>query len=532
MDCRLRVNIISGHNLKACDLNGKSDPFVKFTWRGKTFETSVIKCTLNPVWSHKFVLPYNRQTDPAALRLMVYDWDRLSANDFMGTAELDLLGQRAGASETQVNLPVRSDKGTACGYLIVGVQIIAANSLGTASPTVPQIVATGVYSNGSPLEYAQGYAGNAAPVWSSVSPGNGSYKTSQFLGAAPGVAHTVVPQAPGLFVPVANGSVPAFPVVPSSTPLHGLPGQRPKRRALLIGINYPKSKNALKGCVQDVFSMRDLLHTVYDWNQENDSIRCLYDEQQSSPSHYPTKKNIFEGIRWLMDSVAPGDILVFQFSGHGTQMRDVTGVESDGMDEMIVPADAKESGYIADNLLHELLAQPLPSGARLTAVMDCCHSGTGMDLPFIWEKGQWIVDDNPFFTYGDVQLFSGCCDSQVSYDSSSLGGLTKGGAMTKAFIGALKEKPYQHTFRSLIADLQSRLEGQQRPQLSASQQFYIDRPFDFTTIVPNSNPKFGRCMTRINKLTNRGEANGTLSSAPDAVEVLSMIGGAIWSALH
>jgi hypothetical protein len=53
------------------------------------------------------------------------------------------------------------------------------------------------------------------------------------------------------------------------------------------------------------------------------------------------------------------------------------------MDETICPVDFDRAGMITDDTIFNLIVAPLPSGCRLTAVMDCCHSGTGMDLPLI-----------------------------------------------------------------------------------------------------------------------------------------------------
>ena len=111
-----------------------------------------------------------------------------------------------------------------------------------------------------------------------------------------------------------------------------------------------------------------------------------------------------------------GRMLFFHFSGHGAQQADPTGFEEDGMDETIVPVDFEEGGQITDDEIWNQLVWPLPEGARLTALMDCCHSGTAMDPPYTLQSDgvSWIEETNPAWSVGDVQLFSGCLDEQVS----------------------------------------------------------------------------------------------------------------------
>ena len=41
----------------------------------------------------------------------------------------------------------------------------------------------------------------------------------------------------------------------------------------------------------------------------------------------------------LVQACQPGDSLVFQFSGHGSQVRDYSGDEVDGLNETLLPCD-------------------------------------------------------------------------------------------------------------------------------------------------------------------------------------------------
>ena len=85
---------------------------------------------------------------------------------------------------------------------------------------------------------------------------------------------------------------------------------------------------------------------------------------------------------WLVQGCKAGDSLVFHFSGHGAQQRNRDGGEVDGFDETILPMDFQTQGMIVDDVINESLIRPLPNGVRLHAVVDACHSGTVLDLPF------------------------------------------------------------------------------------------------------------------------------------------------------
>ena len=88
-------------------------------------------------------------------------------------------------------------------------------------------------------------------------------------------------------------------------------------------------------------------------------------------------------MHWLISGCQPGDSLVFHYSGHGAQQRNLDNSEVDGMDETILPLDFETQGMIVDNEMNMALVRPLPPGVRLHAIVDACHSGTVLDLPFL-----------------------------------------------------------------------------------------------------------------------------------------------------
>jgi len=224
------------------------------------------------------------------------------------------------------------------------------------------------------------------------------------------------------------------------------------------------------------------------------------DEDIFSVCPLPTRDNLRKGLQWLVQGATEGDILFFHFSGHGGQTADTSGFESDGLNETIMPLDFSVHGHITDDEIWDTLVYPLPAGVKLIAVMDCCHSGTGLDLPYDYmiKKGEWKEDVNPAHSKGDVVQFSGCRDSQYSADSKDK--YKYGGAMTTAFVQALKTNPFA-TYAQLLELIYKNLKERkfkQRPQLTSSQRFDVNRKaFSFIEgIEPNQNSRIGRTMRK------------------------------------
>jgi len=259
-----------------------------------------------------------------------------------------------------------------------------------------------------------------------------------------------------------------------------------KKKALLIGINYltlAVGKGRLNGCANDVANMKKIIVNNFGFPEAN--IRCLIDEGETNPANLPTHQNILNSIKWLVGDAVSGDSLFFHFSGHGSQVPDKDNDEEDGKDETIIPMDFRTAGQIIDDVLFKELVKPVPKGARLTSFMDCCHSGTGLDLPFTYESNGAMVKSKSGVSVGNhVVLISGCLDDQTSADAK-LGGMSSG-AMTYAFVRTVNEHD-THTelaYCKLLAVMREKLatapqKFTQVPQLSSSSPLEINENFGF-----------------------------------------------------
>ncbi|PCH35031.1 hypothetical protein WOLCODRAFT_165973 [Wolfiporia cocos MD-104 SS10] len=168
------------------------------------------------------------------------------------------------------------------------------------------------------------------------------------------------------------------------------PPCRPRRKALLIGINYdtdasPKGKGyeILFGPRKDALDFKILLIDKYSYEKDDITVMIDSTTDQCSVELQPTYSNILRQTSKLVRDAQPGDHLVFLFSGHSSQITCKEHTEDDGYDEVILPMDHNgddRAKLIVDNDLRRLLVDPLPVGAYLTAILDSCHSGTLLDL--------------------------------------------------------------------------------------------------------------------------------------------------------
>ncbi|KAL3815315.1 hypothetical protein ACHAXA_006817 [Cyclostephanos tholiformis] len=145
--------------------------------------------------------------------------------------------------------------------------------------------------------------------------------------------------------------------------------KRGTKRAVMIGINY-------------VGNMKKYIMDVHGFEEEN--IVVLLDDGNHTE---PTYENIIDAYKTVVSQSEDGDCIFLHYSGHGTKIRDDdSGEEGDGYDEALCPRDFQTAGMIRDDDLFEILVKSLADGVHMVSLMDCCHSGSIMDLPYAFKS--------------------------------------------------------------------------------------------------------------------------------------------------
>lgn len=103
----------------------------------------------------------------------------------------------------------------------------------------------------------------------------------------------------------------------------------PRKKALIIGINYTGTENELNGCINDAMNVREFLVNDRGFSDSSQDMVIMTDdpENQDTP-FWPNGENLLAAFKWLTSYNEPGDILWLSYSGHGGMYQ-----------RMIVPAD-------------------------------------------------------------------------------------------------------------------------------------------------------------------------------------------------
>lgn len=239
--------------------------------------------------------------------------------------------------------------------------------------------------------------------------------------------------------PVPKPSLPEAPGPILSSPTQGGSG---RRRALCVGIDE-YAGSPLSGCVADAL----------EWGG---TFQELGFETTYLTNAQATRQAILDGLQQLIATSRTGDVVVFQFAGHGTELDDLDGDEIDGTngpkDEALCPYDVEQGAFVIDDDIADIFTSIVP-GVSLSCFIDCCHSGTitrafvgpaqavgrgGLKPRFLpatpqmqdnhreYRKRLGSIRSRKGRSAEDMHhvLFSACLDNEVAYESGGHGEFT------------------------------------------------------------------------------------------------------------
>jgi hypothetical protein len=262
--------------------------------------------------------------------------------------------------------------------------------------------------------------------------------------------------------------------------------------AIAIGLNsvdpesYAGWNGPLQACENDAKDMAHIAET------QGYSAKVLLTKRA-------TLKNVRDSIIAASQVLKSGDHLVISFSGHGNQVPDTNGDETDdGLDETWCLYD----GEMVDDEL-ALLWQRFAKGVRITVYSDSCHSGSVIKtfekenpstvsefkivpsdvalklrtLPghFDLDKGLPAETSTRSNTSASVILISGCQDDQLSRDG------VKNSVFTAHVLTAWNNGAFKASLPKFYETIRATMPPKQQPNYDRTGQlnavFEAERPW-------------------------------------------------------
>ncbi|KAF8520788.1 peptidase C14, caspase domain-containing protein [Hysterangium stoloniferum] len=244
----------------------------------------------------------------------------------------------------------------------------------------------------------------------------------------------------------------------NTTPPHRISSLN-RRRALLVAISYKgRDIDFLAAPLNELPGVERFLKNRCGFDAKD--IVVLSDHPAKKHIR-PTRENILKQLGKLVDGAESGDHFFFWFNGHGKQITNENRKESDGRDECIpvsfdfirdrtkpLLSRDRYKNIILDDDLRKTLVAPLPAGAHLVALIDCCNSGTMLDLPFTLFLDHRGTEPQQDALDGHAISISASFDGKSSYSN----GDPKRSLLTKAFIQTIQEN-FNPTIQELLQSL-------------------------------------------------------------------------------
>ena len=273
----------------------------------------------------------------------------------------------------------------------------------------------------------------------------------------------------------------------------------PRGISIHIGLNFvdPARYNGwdgqLSGCINDARDMK----AIADGIGYQSSI--MTDSQA-------TAATVLQAIGQAAQQLDTGDTLLLTYSGHGGQVPDANGDETDGQDETWVLWDR----MVVDDELFALWSR-FRAGVRIFVLSDSCHSGTVARMLIHQERQkklyagsrdiarrvrlaprettdtiyyrdedmyrslQWVAGGDRAAVQAAVILISGCQDNQLSADGD------RNGLFTEKLLAVWANGAFSGTYATFHGAIASRMPAEQTPNLytvgATNAAFAAEKPF-------------------------------------------------------
>ncbi len=270
------------------------------------------------------------------------------------------------------------------------------------------------------------------------------------------------------------------------------------------GIMFP----ALSGCVKDANKIKAYLSQDPSFEPH---IRVLENKKA-------TKKEIVKAFREHLGKAQQDDVVVFYYSGHGTQERSDTEVwtaDTDGKLECIAcyyDKSAKDDFLLSDKELRYLIHDIAARDPHIVTIFDCCHSADNTRngafattifpktvekrIPFVFAQREWNkfifhdkISRDKVLREGEIVALPEAHHVQLSACESDESAVEQGGegVFTRTLLKVLQSSGGDVTYQSLQNRVRQYLRNiyEQKPRIYIPQgdpsilySIFLNKPFE------------------------------------------------------